>query len=772
MHSSSIDTTRVLDIIEQVQSLGTIEARQTLQAIIDEVESAASLRSDLTIVTADPSASVGGRIGLAMALAKYNDIVSDEQSSLLNEAKRLIDNHSHDDKLSNYYRDEITASVQPIPDDVYSLTIPTTLDEACVLIGIVHSLYEVNDGDRSVHVIGLAREGLCDIEAPRTTLRNFYAAATKAYYALAMRQPENARASLEESLRNVNLAIEFEDDGGRPRSSLFNRKSRLLYDLGRFDEALPAALEALQFADGDEKTRRSSTVSRIAAKLTDQRQLADSAVSFLQSYVDGMLWHTTQLDRLAYCHERRGQVQFAVISLCEGGLPQLAFQLWEAAKAVEIRLSVSDPRSHGVRRELLREATAQDRERRTRQLLGDKDSKNLNLSKLEQAYDEVQELIGVIVRELIDNPLQLPKGVLYISYCLQNDNAGWLFTLDRSDLTSERLSFGAHESRQSMKPPIDEVLTNSVKNRIEDAWQVIVSPDDGLWQFRFLHALPALQEREFSLIESLCTLASSNNREPSLGLDSASDRDINVIVAGSSYAETTKPLWLSSVALRQVSTHYGQETMAIASDQTFDKQALQHLVARGPKLLHVVGHALFSNPRDSGSIARSVLNSGIQVRSDSGQAELLTALDFEEIAVPIDLVTLSCCESGLGVPFTEGLAGLPLGLRCVGTRALVGTLVPTSEIGSLFVMSKLHQYLASGERVGSAMLRLRGWSKGLSNADLEQMSEWLNDQPEITQWLATNQDNSTAPSHLKFAIENVERALILLGDPNVQAVVA
>ena len=86
----------------------------------------------------------------------------------------------------------------------------------------------------------------------------------------------------------------------------------------------------------------------------------------------------------------------------------------------------------------------------------------------------------------------------------------------------------------------------------------------------------------------------------------------------------------------------------------------------------------------------------------------LTVYDLERVRRPPASVVLSACDSG--VPATrpgDEILGLLSALLSLGTRAVVASVVPVPDLDTTPLMLALHDRLAAGDGLATALLRAR-----------------------------------------------------------------
>lgn len=125
----------------------------------------------------------------------------------------------------------------------------------------------------------------------------------------------------------------------------------------------------------------------------------------------------------------------------------------------------------------------------------------------------------------------------------------------------------------------------------------------------------------------------------------------------------------------------GQATRAAVWDQ----------VGEGASLLHIASHGTFD--------ATTPLNSAI-VLSDGNMADPISAGDLFANPLPVDMVVLSACETGMGEAVAgDDFLGLARSFYLGGARTVMNSLWPIADVGTKRFMEVFH---AEALRVGDA----------------------------------------------------------------------
>lgn len=153
---------------------------------------------------------------------------------------------------------------------------------------------------------------------------------------------------------------------------------------------------------------------------------------------------------------------------------------------------------------------------------------------------------------------------------------------------------------------------------------------------------------------------------------------------------------LEAEALRQV---FGDRAQVFAGPEATETR-LRKLPAE-TRWLHFAGHALL----DEQSPLESALALATPKRPSELDNGLLEAWEiFEQLRLPLELVTLSACDTGLGEEAGgEGLLGLSRAFQYAGARSVVASLWPVSDRSTSRLMAAFYRALAGGASKAEAL---------------------------------------------------------------------
>jgi CHAT domain-containing protein len=147
------------------------------------------------------------------------------------------------------------------------------------------------------------------------------------------------------------------------------------------------------------------------------------------------------------------------------------------------------------------------------------------------------------------------------------------------------------------------------------------------------------------------------------------------------------------------------------------------------RIVHFATHGLLNNkhPELSGLVLSLVNKEGKR------QNGFLKLQDIYELKLPVDLVVLSGCETGLGQEISgEGLIGLTRGFMYAGASRVVASLWSVSDAATANLMADFYKAMQQGRMRPAAALRdaqIRMWRQGEWSAPyywagFEMQGEW------------------------------------------------
>jgi CHAT domain-containing protein len=146
---------------------------------------------------------------------------------------------------------------------------------------------------------------------------------------------------------------------------------------------------------------------------------------------------------------------------------------------------------------------------------------------------------------------------------------------------------------------------------------------------------------------------------------------------------------------------FGPGRSRVYLGSTFTASAALAELQRPNRIVHFASHAVLDE--------RVPGRSGILVSpANAGAPTLLRAQDLETLTIPVDLITLSGCQTGLGrVVNGEGVLGLSWALGRAGARSVMVTLWSISDAASATAMAGFYRALHEGQSKAAALRTAR-----------------------------------------------------------------
>jgi CHAT domain-containing protein/tetratricopeptide (TPR) repeat protein len=147
---------------------------------------------------------------------------------------------------------------------------------------------------------------------------------------------------------------------------------------------------------------------------------------------------------------------------------------------------------------------------------------------------------------------------------------------------------------------------------------------------------------------------------------------------------------------------FGTQASRIYTGKTFTAKAALDELQKPNRIVHFATHAVLDE--------RVPGRSGIVVSDPNGDAgsSILRASDLAGLKIPVDLITLSGCQTGLGrVVDGEGVTGLAWAFSRAGAGALMVTLWNVSDAVSPTMMVAFYRALGAAQSKSAALLTAR-----------------------------------------------------------------
>ncbi len=142
-----------------------------------------------------------------------------------------------------------------------------------------------------------------------------------------------------------------------------------------------------------------------------------------------------------------------------------------------------------------------------------------------------------------------------------------------------------------------------------------------------------------------------------------------------------------------IASHFGDGAKVYIGGEATEQRVKS--LSAVPNVLHFATHALVDErfPLDS-----AIVLSASQDSLSQGQNGLLQAWEvFEQLRMPVDLVTLSACETALGQELAgEGILGLTRAFQYAGARTVLASLWRVPDRSTAQLMNHFYAHLKSG----------------------------------------------------------------------------
>jgi CHAT domain-containing protein/tetratricopeptide (TPR) repeat protein len=217
------------------------------------------------------------------------------------------------------------------------------------------------------------------------------------------------------------------------------------------------------------------------------------------------------------------------------------------------------------------------------------------------------------------------------------------------------------------------------ENRPEGDWQFLVqhfdigyAPSATLW--RYLTDLQADRD------PAPCDLAAFGN--PTLEREAGGHR--------------WRPLAYAELELAELGRLLSPRRSVFHSDLEATEQRLKSLAAEDYRVLHFATHA-YSSPVDPSA-------SGLLLAPSADSDGFLASVEIVGLNLPVDLVTLSACDTGRGrLVSGEGVLGLSRAFFYAGAASILASLWEVDDEHTAHFMGRLYHHLTAGESKGQAL---------------------------------------------------------------------
>jgi CHAT domain-containing protein len=297
---------------------------------------------------------------------------------------------------------------------------------------------------------------------------------------------------------------------------------------------------------------------------------------------------------------------------------------------------------------------------------------------------------------------------------------------------------------------VAEAILTPLLSDIPAGRGLLISPDGELALVPFA-ALPAGPDGRVVIDRAEVTYLTSARELLGIGARPARGSGAPVVIAAPAYGLPGaaqagirfRPLPHATDEGRAVARALGVELLA---GEAATVEYVRQL--RGPRVLHFATHGFFYPPTEAGpapaakaGAAPPEVPAGGDLAGDpmclagialaganaaDGGDGLLLATDAAQLdLLGTEIVTLSACETGVGVPRVgEGLFGLRRGLSLAGARAVACTLWSVEDLATALLMGEFYRLLGTQVGPTTALRAAQQWLRGASAADLDLAGLW------------------------------------------------
>jgi CHAT domain-containing protein/tetratricopeptide (TPR) repeat protein len=564
------------------------------------------------------------------------------------------------------------------------------------------------------------------------------------------------RASLgdeEAAFRYFEKAIELKTSVGdlRGRSFVLDEMGSLHRKLGNHEEALRGFLEAAKRSREAEDPLfeslalyHASMAQRDAGRLAEARVAVEESIRLTETLRAKVASRGLRTSFLASVHERYSLYVDLLVELHAErpgeGLDALAFQAAERVRARALRESLQEAAA-GVRAGI--EPTLLERDRELRQRLNDlaieqeilpggtdRERLRSDIDALSADYDRLQSTIRSRspryaaltepdattleeVQELLDDETRL------LAYHLGTERS-FLWSIGKDGYSVHELPPGddiealARETYLTLKSPGGRrvAAADSPSSRlsrmllapladVHEKRLVIVA--DGALSYVPFGALnhprrigePLIEEVEIARLPSASLLRALREQR--------SGREFTrwvAIVADPAYGQSVRPLRESRREATRIAALAPPGGVEMVAGFDARREWIETKDFRGFRALHLATHGVVDDERPelSGIVLALVDENG------APRNGFLRLPDIYNLSLPVDLVVLSACETGLGKEVKgEGILGLVRGFMYAGAPAVIASSWKVDDTATSELMTELYRGIFAGKSPAAAL---------------------------------------------------------------------
>jgi CHAT domain-containing protein/Tfp pilus assembly protein PilF len=605
---------------------------------------------------------------------------------------------------------------------------------------------------RSCLELGRHEEALSHFEKALAIYREIDNPRLEADVLTAMGRWSASRGDREAALRSFEQAIELKTSVGdvRGRAFVFDEVGTLHRNLGNHEEALRGFREAAERSrEADDPLFESlaryheSMANRDAGRLDEARAAVEDSIRLSETVRAKVASYGLRASFLASVHERYSFYVDLLLQLHRErpgeGLDALAFLAAERMRARTLRESLQEAAA-GIRRGVEPALLERDRELRRRlnelaierEILpedGDRERLRTDIDALSVEYDRLQATIRsrspryAALTEpeaatLAEIQGLLDEGTRLLAYHLGEERSFlWSITerghsvheLPKADVIEAlaRETYGSLKSpgaAWSASRPLSRMLLAPLADLVEKRLVVVA---DGALSYVPFGALEDPRAGGKPLIHEVEVV-----RLPAVSLARAlggqrSGREFTRWVAiaadpayGNGSEPALRPLPQSRREASRIAALAPPGGVELVAGFDARREWVESTDFRGLRFLHLATHGLVDDERPelSGIVLSLVDENG------APQDGFLRLHDIYNLNLPVDLVVLSACETGLGKEVKgEGLISLVRGFMYAGAPAVIASSWKVDDSATAELMTELYRGLFEGKPPPAAL---------------------------------------------------------------------
>ena len=234
-------------------------------------------------------------------------------------------------------------------------------------------------------------------------------------------------------------------------------------------------------------------------------------------------------------------------------------------------------------------------------------------------------------------------------------------------------------------------------------FEALTDPASGSFVGEIFDVVRAPSASVISAIRSRARAAPTDGRFVGFGdprVSGAPRADAELVRALERDGFSFAPLPASRREVEDAAAAFSPGDTRLYTGDSFTTQSVLAELQRRNQIVHFATHAILDE--------RVPDRSGILVSATAGTPVIVRARDLNGLKIPVDLVVLSACQTGLGrIVAGEGVLGLAWAFTRAGVASLMVTLWSVSDAASAQAMAAFYRALASGQSKSAALRTVR-----------------------------------------------------------------